>query len=131
MEYLNPSSHVLAKEWSVLSERARLPRMSPRTQSGAADDAPSEGERREEELPSCTASVCPRSAHTALGSTSRAHPTAARTAANYSNYPPLTPSFHGSANLIAGIITRFNKQISDGKEHEIFFFFFFFSSGTT
>jgi len=85
--------------------------MSPLTQSRAVDDAPSEDERQEEELPSHVA---------ALGSASRAH----LTAASYSKHPSLTPSSHSSANLIAGIITCFNKQISDGKEHEMFFFFF-------
>lgn len=43
-------------------------------QSGAVVDAPKEGERRGEELPSYVA---------ALGSTSRAHLTAARTTADY------------------------------------------------
>ncbi|KAK4826160.1 hypothetical protein QYF61_005733 [Mycteria americana] len=46
----------VAKEWSAFSDRARLPRTSPRTQSGAVDDAPNEGEARRGAalLPGCT-----------------------------------------------------------------------------
>lgn len=45
-------------------------------------------------------------------------PTADKIAATSSNYLPMTPSSHFCANLIAAITTRFNKQVSDGKEHK-------------
>lgn len=56
--------------------------MSPWTQSRAEDDAHNEGEMRGAE-PRCMA---------ALGSTRGTRLTAARAAADYSNYPPLAPS---------------------------------------
>lgn len=54
-------------------------------------------------------------------------PTAAKIA-NSSNYLPVTPSTHISANLIAAITACFNKQVSDGKKHKIFPFFGFIST---
>lgn len=50
-------------------------------------------------------------------------PTATKIAADSSNYLPVTPSAHISANLITAITAHFNKQVSDGKKHKIFLFF--------